>query len=143
MYHSSPVEIKEIKSGLYGPGLFFASSVCKSGAFVYELDADEIKSCSANHLRYEFDDTETEVVAFAEKWEIDSETAFDIITEKENSYDHIEDGLSAGYAGWEAQKIALVLAMRAGFEAVGLTDENGGVMLVDGNAAMKKWRLVE
>jgi len=140
MYHNSPVEIKEIKSnGLYGTGLFFASSSCGFGSFTYELDTDEIKSCTATHLRYEFDETEKEVSAFAEKWEIEAETAFDIITGKENEYNHI-DSCIAGDAGWEAQKIALILAVKAGYEAVELEDENGTVWLVDGNVAIKKWR---
>jgi len=140
MYHTSPVKIKEIKSnGLYGTGLFFASSACGFGEYVYELDSESIKSCTATHLRYEFDETEKEVSAFAEKWEIEAETAFDIITGKENEHDHIPSEI-AGEAGWEAQKIALALATRAGYEAVELNDENGTVWLVDGNVAIKKWR---
>ncbi len=143
MFHSSPTEIKEIKSdGLYGTGLFFgSSSSCGFGSFVYELDYDAVKSCTANHLRYEFDEEEKEVIEFANKWEIAAETAFNIITERENEYDHL-DAAIAGEAGWEAQKIALVLAMKAGFESVELMDENGSVWLVDGNAAIKNWRLV-
>lgn len=141
MYHSSPVEIKEIKNGLYGTGLFFASSACGFGPFVYELGSDDIKSCTAKHLCYEFDDTEAEIIAFAKKWGIGAEKAFDIITGKESEYNHI-DSCIAGEAGWEAQKIALILAIKAGYEAVELEDENGTVWLVDGYAAIKKWKLV-
>lgn len=142
MYHSSPEEIKEIKSnGLYGTGLFFGpSSSCGFGQFVYELDSDSISICTVKKLRYEFDETEKEAAEYAKKWSIDTETAFDIITGKENEYDHI-DSCVAGEAGWEAQKIALILAMRAGYEAVELVDENGAVWLVDANAAAAKWRL--
>lgn len=143
MYHSSPVEIKEIKNnGLYGTGLFFGrSSSCGFGSFVYELDAGDVKSCTANHLSYEFDDTEAEVIAFAAKWELSAEVAFDIITGKKNEYDHM-DSFAAAEAGWEAQKIALVLAMRAGYEAVELEDENGTVWLVDGSVAIAKWEKI-
>jgi hypothetical protein len=138
MYHSSPVEIKEITSGLYGTGLFFGSSSdCGFGPFVYEIE--DVKSCTATHLRYEFCDNEPEVVAFAKKWNISLEVAFDIVTGKESEYNHI-DCCVAGEAGWEAQGIALVLAMRAGYEAVELEDENGTVWLVDGHVAIKKWR---
>lgn len=142
MYHVSPVQIKQITDdGLFGSGLFFGSSSnCGHGSFVYEIEnIEDIKTCTATHLRYEFCDSEPEVVAFAKKWEIDIETAFDIITGKESEHNHI--GVCGAWeAGWEAQKIALILAMRAGYEGVHLFDENGTVCLIDGHVAIKKWK---
>lgn len=145
MYHSSPVEIKEITNGLFGSGLFFGSSDCCGwGSFVYEIeDSADIKVCTTTHLYREINETEEpEVVAFAKKWEIDVETAFDIITERKSSINIINeiDSRCDGEAGWEAQKIALILAMKLGFDAVKLFDENGTVWLVNGHVAIKKWR---
>ena len=142
MYHASPVQIKQVTNdGRFGTGLFFGSSSnCGHGSFVYEIEnSEDIKICTATHLRYEFCDSEPEVVAFAKKWEeIDIETAFDIITGKESAHNYI--GVCGAWeAGWEAQKIALILAMRAGYEGVQLFD-NGTVWLVDGHVAIKKWR---
>lgn len=143
IYHVSPCEIKEIaEDGLFGHGLFFASRECKEGKFAYALELDELKTISAKSLCYHTNETEDpEVIAFAEKYGLDINIAADAICEGNvNLYDFLSPD-DACYAGFEIQRLALVLAEKLGFDAVELEDENGGVWLVNGHVAQSKWQL--
>lgn len=143
IYHVSPVEIREITdTGLFGHGLFFASRECKEGKFTYSLDLSELKTISAKSLCYHIDETEDpEVIAFAKRYGLDIDIAADAICEGNvNLYDFLNPD-DACYAGFEIQRLALVLAEKLGFDAVELEDENGGVWLVNGHVAQRKWQL--
>jgi hypothetical protein len=143
IYHVSPVEIREINdSGLFGHGLFFADRECKEGKYAYSLELDELNVISAKSLRYHIDETaDADVIAFAEKFGLFVDVAFDAICERDvNLYDFLSAD-DACYAGFEIQRLALVLAEKLGFDAVELEDENGGVWLVNGYIAQEKWQL--
>ena len=143
IYHVSPTKIEEItEDGLFGHGLFFASYECKAGDFAYALDLGELKVIRAGSLCYHIDGNEdTDVKAFAEKYSLDVDTAFDAICEGDvNLYDFLSPD-DACEAGFEIQRLALVLAEKLGFDAVELEDENGGVWLVNGYTAQGKWQL--
>ena len=143
IYHLSPVEIKEITdTGLFGHGLFFANRECKDGKFAYALELDELKVISAKSLCYHIDETEDpEVRAFAKKFGLDIDTAADAICEGNVCLYDLLSPDDACYAGFEIQRLALVLAEKLGFDAVELEDENGGVWLVNGHVAQRKWKL--
>ena len=143
IYHVSPVEIKEItESGLFGHGLFFASYECKAGEFAYALELSELKVISAKSLCYHIDESaDADVKAFAEKYDLDIDTAFDAICERGVDLYEILSADDACEAGFEIQRLALVLAEKLGFDAVELEDENGGVWLVNGYTAQSKWQL--
>ena len=141
--HASPVEIKEItESGLFGHGLFFASYECKAGEFAYALDLSELKVIGAKSLCFHIDETaDADVKAFAEKYRLDLDTAFYAICEHGvDLYDFLSAD-EACEAGFEIQRLALVLAEKLGFDAVELEDENGGVWLVNGYTAQEKWQI--
>jgi hypothetical protein len=143
IYHVSPVSIPEItEDGLFGHGLFFASYECKAGKFTYSLELSELKVISAKSLCYHIDGAaDTDVKAFAEKFGLDVDTAFDAICERGVClYDFLSPD-DACEAGFEIQRLALVLAEKLGFDAVELEDENGGVWLVNGYIAQEKWQL--
>ena len=143
IYHVSPVEIREITDdGLFGHGLFFASYECKAGEFAYALELSELKVISAKSLCYHIDETaDADIRAFAEKYSLDVDTAFDAICEGDVClYDFLSPD-DACEAGFEIQRLALVLAEKIGFDAVELEDENGGVWLVNGYIAQEKWQL--
>ena len=143
IYHASPVEIKEItESGLFGHGLFFASYECKDGDFAYALELDELKTIGAGSLCYHIDGSaDADVKAFAERYGLDVDTAFDAICERDVClYDFLNPDKGCE-AGFEIQRLALVLAEKLGFDAVELEDENGGVWLVNGYTAQSKWQL--
>lgn len=143
IYHVSPIKIEEItEDGLFGHGLFFASRECKEGKFAYALNLDELKVIRAGSLCYHIDETEDpEVRAFAEKFKLDLDVAADAICEGNvNLYDFLNPD-DACYAGFEIQRLALVLAEKLGFDAVELFDENGTVWLVNGYVAQSKWQL--
>lgn len=143
IYHVSPCEIKEItESGLFGHGLFFASYECKDGQFTYALELSELKVISAKSLCYKIDLTaDADVKAFAKKFGLDIDTAADAICEDDVClYDFLSPD-DACDAGFEIQRLALVLAEKLGFDAVELEDENGGVWLVNGYTAQKIWQL--
>ena len=143
IYHVSPVEIREItEDGLFGHGLFFASRECKEGKFTYALELDELKVISAKSLCYHIDETEDpEVIAFAEKYGLDINIAADAICEGNVCLYDFLNPEDACFAGFEIQRLALVLAEKLGFDAVELEDENGGVWLVNGHVAQSKWQL--
>ena len=143
IYHVSPTKIEEINdSGLFGHGLFFASYECKAGEFAYALELSELKTISAKSLCYHIDETaDADIRAFAEKYSLDVDTAFDAICEGDVClYDFLSPD-EACEAGFEIQRLALVLAEKLGFDAVELEDENGGVWLVNGYIAQEKWQL--
>jgi len=143
IYHVSPTKIEEINdSGLFGHGLFFASYECKAGEFAYALELSELKVISAKSLCYHIDETaDADIRAFAEKYSLDVDTAFDAICEGDVClYDFLSPD-DACEAGFEIQRLALVLAEKIGFDAVELEDENGGVWLVNGYIAQEKWQL--
>jgi len=143
IYHVSPVEIREItENGLFGHGLFFASRECKEGKFAYALELDELKTISAKSLCYKIDLTaDADVKAFAEKYSLDLDTAADAICEGDVCLYDFLSADDACEAGFEIQRLALVLAEKLGFDAVELEDENGGVWLVNGYVAQSKWQL--
>jgi hypothetical protein len=143
IYHVSPCEIKEItESGLFGHGLFFASYECKAGEFAYALDLSELKVIRAGSLCYHIDGcADDDVKAFAERYGLDVDTAFDAICERGVDLYSLLSADDACEAGFEIQRLALVLAEKLGFDAVELEDENGGVWLVNGYIAQRKWQL--
>ena len=104
IYHVSPVEIREITDdGLFGHGIFFADRECKDGKFAYALDLSELKTISAKSLCYHIDETaDTDVRAFAEKFGLDIDTAFDAICERGVC---LYDFLSLAYAYEAAFKL--------------------------------------
>ena len=143
IYHVSPTKIENINDdGLFGHGLFFASYECKAGEFAYALELSELKVIRAGSLCYHIDGYENDdVKAFAEKYGLDIDTAFDAICEGNvDLYDYLSPD-DACDAGFEIQRLALVLAEKLGFDAVELEDENGGVWLVNGYIAQRKWQL--
>lgn len=143
IYHVSPIKIEEITDdGLFGHGLFFAGYECKDGDFAYSLELSDINVISAKSLCYHIDETEVaDVKAFAERYGLDINVASDAICECDiNLYDHLSPD-DACDAGFEIQRLALVLAEKLGFDAVELEDENGTVWLVNGYTAQKKWQL--
>lgn len=143
IYHVSPVEIREINdSGLFGHGLFFADRECKIGDFAYSLKLEDLKIIRAGSLCYQIDLTaDTDVKAFAEKFKLDIDVAADAICERDvNLYDFLNPDEGC-FAGFEIQRLALVLAEKLGFDAVELEDENGVVWLVNGHTAQSLWQL--
>jgi hypothetical protein len=143
IYHVSPVEVVEItESGLFGHGLFFASYECKAGEFAYALELSELKVIRAGSLCYHIDGSvDTDVKAFAERYNLEIDTAFDAICERGVDLYEFLSPDDACEAGFEIQRLGLVLAEKLGFDAVELFDENGTVWLVNGYTAQKKWRL--
>ena len=143
IHHVSPVEIKEItESGLFGHGLFFASYECKDGQFAYSLNLDDLKIIRVGSLCYHIDGSaDTDVKAFAKRYGLDVDTAFDAICEGDVCLYSLLSTDDACEAGFEIQRLALVLAEKIGFDAVELEDENGGVWLVNGYTAQKKWQI--
>ena len=143
IYHVSPVEIVEItESGLFGHGLFFANCECKAGEFAYALELSELKVIRAKSLCYQIDGSaDTDVKAFAEKYGLDVDTAFDAICEDDVCLYDLLSADDACNAGFEIQRLALVLAEKLGFDAVELFDETGTVWLVNGYIAQEKWQL--
>ncbi len=143
IYHVSPTKIEEINdSGLFGHGLFFADRECKAGEFAYALELSELKVISAKSLCYHIDEAEdADVKAFAERYGLELDVAFDAICERDVClYDFLNPDKGCE-AGFEIQRLGLVLAEKLGFDAVELEDENGGVWLVNGYIAQRKWQL--
>lgn len=145
IYHVSPAAIEEITdNGLFGHGLFFADHECKTGDFAYALELSELKVISAKSLCYHIDGSaDADVIAFAEKYNLDVDTAFDAICERDiNLYALLNNDAEKGcFASFETQRLGLVLAEKLGFDAVELEDENGTVWLVNGHTAQGLWRL--
>lgn len=143
IYHVSPIKIEEINdAGLFGHGLFFADRECKIGDFVYSLKLEDLKIIRAGSLCYHIDGSaDDNVKAFAERYGLDVDTAFDAICERGTSVYSFVSAADACDADFETQRLALVLAEKLGFDTVELFDENGTVWLVNGYVAQSKWQL--
>lgn len=131
LFHTSPSKIEKIdKHGRFGEFLFFSTNVYVTtarGYVVYSLDLDEDDVIEARSLFYHEDAEKLDglVAEFCERFDVDADTAEEIIAEREqlDSCD-CDDQLDVQHFTARAAKIL-------GFRAVRVTDEQGSAYMVD------------
>lgn len=132
LFHTSPNEISNITrfGGRFDEFLFFSDSVYQMAAcdvITYSLELSEEDVIEAGSLFYH-DDAEklAELVAeFCERFDVDEDTAEEIISEREQL-----DSCDAEQL-WDVQLFTARAAKLLGFRAVEVQDEQGGAWMVD------------
>lgn len=128
-------EIKEInKLGTFGEFLFFSCSVYKMAAGtvnVYKIEVNEDDFIRAGSLFYHEDAEKLDglVSEFCEKYGVDEDTAEEIISERANAWDEIED--CDADISWDVQHFTARAAKILGYRGVIVQDEQGGAWMID------------
>lgn len=124
LIHTSPVEIKEIKSsGMFDDCLFFSTTEYAMGNVkaVYSLEIDEEKIVHVSDLYDE------ELVAhIAQALEVDEDAAERMLDGRDTAFDHGKDGED----DWWIQAKQGECAKKMGYEACETEDEQGTVYIV-------------
>lgn len=138
MYHTSPVEIKEPKHGMFGDFICFSDSVYVQTAgqhVVYRLDVDDESVIEASRLWHQDDVSPLQkfVDEIVNRYEVSESDAELLIDESKSIYDvdsNVEpEGLAD--ASWNIQRITAEAGRALGYGIVAMSDEQGTVYFVD------------
>lgn len=131
LFHTSHEQITSInKSGRFGEFLFFSSRVyqmCACDAVVHSIEIDEDHIIEAGSLFYHEDAAKLEglVETFCNRFDVDADTAEEIISERQQ-LDYVDaDDL------WDVQHYTAKAAKILGFRGVRVTDEQGTAYMID------------
>lgn len=134
IYHTSPAVIaKPQKFGRFGEFVFFSSGVYTMtevvNPVVYGIDESTlniVEACSMAHIE-NFDVICADIINdVAEMFDVDFDTAHDILTEKESEWNYDCDAEKS----WDRQKLTAKAAKRMGFGGVQVEDEQGAAYMV-------------
>lgn len=135
LFHTSFGEIEKIDdSGLFGSFLFFSSDVYFTGGdtkYKMEISEDDIiAACTLfNHDNSTCAAVEAIVSEVEERFDIDWDTATDLLSERISGFDEI-DGFD-GEDSWYMQHCTARIARALGFRGVCVTDEQGSAYMID------------
>lgn len=136
LYHCSPTRLDKIyNSGVFGSFFFFsAQPYCPSESaheFIYSLTIDLNTIIAAGSLFYHENALELEplVAEFCRRFQVDEDTAVDVISEHTQLYD-IEDRFDADDS-WECQLFTARAAKILGYRGVSGRDEQGTCYMID------------
>lgn len=120
--------------GTFGSFLFFSADVYQTaagGVNVYKLEIDDSEIIEACSLFYHEDAAKLDdlVSELAEKHGIDEDVAADLISEKANAWDEIED--CDAEISWEIQHYTAKAAKILGYRGVQVEDEQGAAYMID------------
>lgn len=131
LFHTSPTQISKITTaGRFGEFLFFSTSVYTMTAgdyVVHELELDDADVIAARSLFHHEDAAKLDalVAEFCRRFDVDTDTAEDIISEREQLDSCDADDL------WDVQHYTARAAKLLGFRAVLVSDEQGSAYMVD------------
>ena len=134
IYHTSPAAIsKPQKFGRFGEFIFFSSGVYTmtevANPVVYGIDEDQLKIVEAKAMPYidNFHIICADVINdVAEMFDVDFDTAHDILTEKESEWDYDCDAEKS----LDRQKLTAKAAKLMGFDGVQVEDEQGAAYMI-------------
>ena len=140
IYHTSPVEIKEIKAnnGIFEDVLFFSSHVYKMAVgevFVYEVDSDELSFADVCDLYDEEIGQEiADKIAYLSGQDIDLDLAYDLLGGYKSIWevggDFDFDGELMADVDWFIQAKQAKCAVKMGFDGALGEDEQGAVYMI-------------
>lgn len=135
LFHTSGSDIKQInKYGTFGEFLFFSTGVYKTvanTANVYKIEVNEDDFIAAGSLFYNVAAEKLEglVAEFCEKYGVDEDTAEEIISERANAWNEIED--CDAETSWDIQRFTARAAKILGYRGAIVQDEQGAAWMVD------------
>ena len=146
IYHTSPAVIaKQQKFGRFGEFVFFSSGVYTMtevvNPVVYGIDESTlniVEACSMAHIE-NFDVICADIINdVAEMFDVDFDTAHDILTEKESEWNYDCDAEKS----WDRQKLTAKAAKLMGFDGVQVEDEQGAAYMISIVDHFDKMRLL-
>ena len=147
IYHTSPAVIaKPQKFGRFGEFVFFSSGVYTMtevvNPVVYGIDESTlniVEACSMAHIE-NFDVICADIINdVAEMFDVDFDTAHDILTEKESEWNYDCDAEKS----WDRQKLTAKAAKLMGFDGVQVEDEQGAADMISIVDHFDKMRLLD
>lgn len=146
VYHTSPKKITEIKPyELFDDCLFFAEEpyVMSAAAevVVYRMELGEVVDANSLFYREDYrllDDIVAEIMDIAS---CDEDTAQEILSEREQIGDHVED--LDGELSWKMQALLGKCATALGVDAIEATDEQGAVWIVPMSGKLDRLELTD
>jgi hypothetical protein len=131
LFHTSPSKITKINdNGRFGSFLFFSSRVyvmTAGASVVHQLEVDEDEIIEARSLFYHEDAALLDdlVAEFCDRFDVDTETAEDIISERGQLDSTDADDL------WDVQHYTARAAQILGFRGVRVSDEQGAAYMIN------------
>ena len=147
IYHTSPAVIaKPQKFGRFGEFVFFSSGVYTMtevvNPVVYGIDESTlsiVEACSMAHIE-NFDVICADIINdVAEMFDVDFDTAHDILTEKESEWNYDCDAEKS----WDRQTSTAKAAKLMGFDGVQVNDEQGAAYIISIVDHFDKMRLLD
>lgn len=147
IYHTSPAVIaKPQKFGRFGEFVFFSSGVYTmtevANPVVYGIDESTlsiVEACSMAHIENFHVICADIINDVAEMFDVDFDTAHDILTEKESEWDYDCDAEKS----WDRQKLTAKAAKRMGFDGVRVEDGQGAAYMISIVDHFDKMRLLD
>lgn len=136
VFHTSPEKITEIYNNpVFGDVLFFADTpYYRQGhsEYVYALDLDDDKIIDVDRFFYheDYEKLSSLVKKIQNYFDVDEDTAEDLLSGKLSTYGVVEDGEKAGSGDWWLQGLQGEAAKILGYDAACGADENGAVYIV-------------
>ena len=130
LFHTSPNKIAKVTRGRFGEFMFFSSRVYQmtaGEAVVYSSEINDDQIIDAGSLFYHEDAEKLGalVAEFADRFDVDSDTAEEIISERQQlDGDDSDDS-------WDVQRFTARAAKLLGFCGVRVTDEQGAAYMID------------
>ena len=134
IYHTSPSAItKPQKFGRFGEFVFFSSDFYSmteaANPVVYGIDENSlniVEACSMAHIDNFHIICADIINDVAEMFDVEFDTAHDILIEKESEWDYECDAEKS----WDRQKLTAKAAKRIGFDGVQVEDEQGSAYMI-------------
>ena len=147
IYHTSPSAItKPQKFGRFGEFVFFSADVYSmteaANTVVYGIDESQLNIVEACSMAYieNFDVICADIINdVAEMFDVDFDTAHDILIEKESEWDYDCDAEKS----WDRQKLTAKAAKMMGFDGVQVEDEQGAAYMISIVDHFDKMRLLD
>lgn len=139
LFHTSPVEIKEISAfGRFDSFLFFSPNIyqthCAAKTFVYSIEIDEsevVEACQIFRHHDINDQLQSIIDEVADRYGVDEDVAMGLIDEDEDIFDHIEDPEEAAEESWNVQCCTGLAALALGYRGVQVSDEQGTAYMIE------------
>lgn len=137
LYHTSPIKIETISAdGRFEDVLFFAAdpyyTTAVTSPVLYAIDIPEDSTIEACRLWYQDNAAcADEIVAdYADLWDVDIDTARDLIDETRDAYDVFDDTERACDVSWQTQVAAARCAVAMGYVGAEVRDEQGSAYAI-------------
>lgn len=149
LFHTSPVEIKEIHQfGRFGTFLFFSPNVYQTHVsdkcFIYSIEIDDCDIVKSSSLFTQHDvneELQSIINDVAERFGISEDAAMNLIDETEDVFNYVNDPSDAADESWDMQCCTAKAAVSLGYKGVRVKDEQGESYMIEMSKMIEKLTL--